>query len=237
LRVVAHDFWLQPDAKHLRPILAKQRYMPHRSGKGIATMQPRLRRSKTEKMIAGVCGGLAEYFAIDPVIVRLIFVLGTLTTGIGILVYPVLWLIMPVGSSAFGAQPNSLNSEELRRRVENVGQEAASFGQSVEREAHEVWQTVAGTSRRGSSAPPASPYYDDTSTGATGATERLYADPTVSTHIAAPPARPRKRFGWAGVVLIGIGVMLLADFFQISTQFVFPLILIAAGIAMLVRKS
>src|SRR5215211_6147998 len=58
-------------------------------------MQPRLMRSRTEVIIAGVCGGLAEYFAIDPVIVRLIFVLVTLTTGIGVIVYPVLWLVMP----------------------------------------------------------------------------------------------------------------------------------------------
>src|SRR5947208_10342328 len=58
-------------------------------------MEPRLRRSRTEVIIAGVCGGLAEYFGIDPVIVRLIFVLVTLTTGIGVLIYPVLWLVMP----------------------------------------------------------------------------------------------------------------------------------------------
>src|SRR5262245_44827421 len=58
-------------------------------------MEPRLRRSRNEVIIAGVCGGLAEYFGVDPVIVRLIFVLVTLTTGIGVLLYPVLWLVMP----------------------------------------------------------------------------------------------------------------------------------------------
>ena len=60
-------------------------------------------RSRTEVIIAGVCGGLAEYFGLDPVIVRLIFVLVTLTTGIGFIVYPVLWLVMPkAGASASG---------------------------------------------------------------------------------------------------------------------------------------
>src|SRR6187431_1182854 len=63
--------------------------------KGRFSMQPRLTRSRTEVIIAGVCGGLAEYFAIDPVIVRLIFVLVTLTSGIGLLVYPILWMVMP----------------------------------------------------------------------------------------------------------------------------------------------
>lgn len=41
-------------------------------------MTKRLYRSKTDKKISGVCGGMADYFAIDPVIVRLLWVLGTL---------------------------------------------------------------------------------------------------------------------------------------------------------------
>ena len=68
-------------------------------------MQPRLMRSRTEVIVAGVCGGLAEYFAIDPVIVRLIFVLVTLTSGIGLLVYPVLWLVMPKAGAQSGGKP------------------------------------------------------------------------------------------------------------------------------------
>jgi phage shock protein PspC (stress-responsive transcriptional regulator) len=46
-------------------------------------------------MLAGVCGGLAEYFAIDPVIVRLIFVLAVIFGGSGILAYIILWIIIP----------------------------------------------------------------------------------------------------------------------------------------------
>lgn len=63
-------------------------------------MQPRLMRSRTEVIVAGVCGGLAEYFAIDPVIVRLTFVLVTLTSGLGLLIYPILWIC-----DAEGGQP------------------------------------------------------------------------------------------------------------------------------------
>ena len=65
-------------------------------------MQKRLMRSQTDKMLGGVCGGLADYFLIDPVIVRLIFVLITITTGLGILFYPVLWLIMPPDDLGIG---------------------------------------------------------------------------------------------------------------------------------------
>ena len=44
-------------------------------------MQKRLQRSRTEKMIGGVCGGLAEYFNVDPTLVRVIWVAMTLSSG------------------------------------------------------------------------------------------------------------------------------------------------------------
>ena len=59
-------------------------------------MEKRLHRSRTEKMIAGVCGGLAEYFNIDPTIVRILWVAITLLGGAGILLYVILWVIMPL---------------------------------------------------------------------------------------------------------------------------------------------
>jgi phage shock protein C len=55
----------------------------------------RLYRSETDRMIAGVCGGLAEYLDVDPVLVRLAMVLFTLAGGSGILVYLIAWIIMP----------------------------------------------------------------------------------------------------------------------------------------------
>jgi phage shock protein C len=55
----------------------------------------RLTRAYDDKMIAGVCGGIAEFFNIDPTLVRLAFVLFTLAGGSGVLLYFVLWIIMP----------------------------------------------------------------------------------------------------------------------------------------------
>ncbi len=53
-------------------------------------------RSRTNRMIAGVCGGLAEYFKIDPSVVRLLWVLGTLLSfGLGVLVYVILFFVFP----------------------------------------------------------------------------------------------------------------------------------------------
>lgn len=77
-------------------------------------MQPRLKRSATESMVAGVCGGLAEYFNIDPVIVRLIFVVVTLTSGLGLPAYLILWLVMPRAAPAGSRQPSEHAGQHAR---------------------------------------------------------------------------------------------------------------------------
>lgn len=60
----------------------------------------RLYRSETDRMVAGVCGGLAEYFKIDPVIVRLIFFILLLPGGLpGFIPYVAMWIIVPTKSS------------------------------------------------------------------------------------------------------------------------------------------
>lgn len=55
----------------------------------------KLYRSRADRRVAGVCGGLAEYFEIDPLLVRILFVIATLAGGPGLLVYIVLALLMP----------------------------------------------------------------------------------------------------------------------------------------------
>lgn len=67
-------------------------------------MKERLFRARKNKIIAGVCSGLGEYFNIDPVIVRILFVVLTVMNGIGILIYILLWIMVPEESfeKAFG---------------------------------------------------------------------------------------------------------------------------------------
>lgn len=62
--------------------------------------QVRLVRSETERMVAGVCGGLADYLNVDPVLVRLAFVVLSLASGVGLVIYAILWAIMPTASNA-----------------------------------------------------------------------------------------------------------------------------------------
>ena len=55
----------------------------------------RLYRSKKERIIAGVCGGIAEYFNVDPTLVRLAWVVLALGWGTGVLAYIIAWIIVP----------------------------------------------------------------------------------------------------------------------------------------------
>jgi len=62
----------------------------------------RLYRSEEHRLLGGVCGGLAEYFKTDPVLVRVIFVLITILLGVilGLVAYIVMWIIVPRASSS-----------------------------------------------------------------------------------------------------------------------------------------
>ncbi len=60
----------------------------------------KLCRSRKERKIAGICGGLAQYFSVDPVWIRLIFVLFFLAGGTALIVYLIMWLIVPLESEA-----------------------------------------------------------------------------------------------------------------------------------------
>jgi phage shock protein C len=56
----------------------------------------RLYRSRNERMIAGVCGGIAEYSNLDPTLVRVLFnLLAFVTGGATLLAYPILWVVVP----------------------------------------------------------------------------------------------------------------------------------------------
>jgi phage shock protein C len=58
--------------------------------------EPRkLYRSRSQRMIAGVCGGLADYFNVDATLVRVLFLLLAVFGGTGLVIYIVMWVIVP----------------------------------------------------------------------------------------------------------------------------------------------
>jgi phage shock protein C len=65
-------------------------------------------------VIAGVCGGLADYFNVDPILIRGLFIVAILAGGGGVLVYIVLWIITPVEAGVFSrpVENKSATNEE-----------------------------------------------------------------------------------------------------------------------------
>ena len=63
-----------------------------------------LRRSRTERQIAGVVGGLAEYFRVDATLLRVIYVVASIVSAAfpGLLVYVLLWLLIPEAEDPAG---------------------------------------------------------------------------------------------------------------------------------------
>lgn len=81
-----------------------------------------LYRSEKNRVIAGVCAGLAEYFNLDPVIVRIFAVLITLFGGSGVLLYFILWIVIPTESAVGKKSENNIknNVEEIKDTTKSV---------------------------------------------------------------------------------------------------------------------
>jgi phage shock protein PspC (stress-responsive transcriptional regulator) len=76
-----------------RPAGAEEKTKPYRSREEGEIR--RLYRSGKDRILGGVCGGMAEYLGIDPVIIRLFWVIGTLAWGFGIILYIIFWIVIP----------------------------------------------------------------------------------------------------------------------------------------------
>jgi phage shock protein C len=188
-------------------------------------MQPRLTRNTDEKMIAGVSGGLAEYFNVDPVIVRLIFVLLTLTSGFGIPVYLVLWLIMPEQKTPTKpAEPGvyQVPAQASESRQVMVGQRATVQQRPGAPSAERRYDPITGL--------PINP------DAAVGETVHLnVGDSTQLSQHQPTPSRPRN-WSTLGAILLGIGGLILLEQIGLNMSLVFPALLIVAGVVLLLRK-
>ena len=80
-------------------------------------MYKKLYRSRKGKMIGGISVGLADYFEIDPVIVRALFIITTIAYGIGIIAYIVLWIIVPMNDFEWDSEfKNESNPEDINMK-------------------------------------------------------------------------------------------------------------------------
>lgn len=84
----------------------------------------KLYRDEDNKVVAGVAAGLARYFDVDPVLVRLIFVVLAFANGLGVLAYLIMWLVVPserLGELS-GEETMRANFDDMRERVRGFGE-------------------------------------------------------------------------------------------------------------------
>ena len=110
-------------------------------------MTDRLYRSAEDRLLGGVCAGLGVYYRINPVLVRVFFIVLTVLGGIGILLYLMLWIIVPSDLQA-GERREMIvaaNAMEIGQSVQEMardGQGALSGGSTMNRQ-RTIWLAVA----------------------------------------------------------------------------------------------
>ncbi|PKM89366.1 MAG: stress-responsive transcriptional regulator [Firmicutes bacterium HGW-Firmicutes-12] len=82
-------------------------------------MTDKLHKSKTDKVLAGVCGGIAEYFNVDSTLIRLAWVLAVFFAGSGLIVYILAMIIMPDDRTYIVKNNSSLSIETIDHEKEN----------------------------------------------------------------------------------------------------------------------
>jgi phage shock protein PspC (stress-responsive transcriptional regulator) len=95
-------------------------------------MKTTLYRSESDRMLGGVCGGLSNYLNIDATLIRLFFAVLFFGSGIGVLTYLALWIIMPNESSEYVGKSFE----------ENIKDSGANFSSRIQTVGEEFWQAV-----------------------------------------------------------------------------------------------
>lgn len=177
----------------------------------------RLVRNPVDKRIAGVCSGLADYFAIDPIIVRVIFVALAFAGGAGLLLYPILWLIMP---------------------TQGTLQSAATYpdqtGQNVQASVNARFDPMTGRPLN-TEAPRFDPYTGQ----AVNADETAIPLTNATVSAATPLSIQQRRRRMFGMTVLGAGLFVLING-TLGLHFgpvLFPLLLIGVGLMTLRRNS
>jgi phage shock protein C len=169
-------------------------------------------RRGSDRIIGGVCSGLAAYFGVDPLLVRIVFVILAFLppgAGIGIILYLVLWFLMEPPQGAPTSSVRNINTR-LRAMADELRDDFRS-----------------GFRSHASAADPPSP------PGAPIA-------PPAQTHRWGRGFGDRPRGLWLGIILVAIGAYLLIDNLGllrgIRWDIVGPVVLIAIGLLVLLRR-
>ncbi len=177
----------------------------------------------TDRILGGVCSGLAEGFHVEVLWVRLAFVVLTFINGVGLLLYVVLWVLIPERT---GYRPPGQNAfESMGADIKRAWADLRTqFGSGPAAPAAPAAPATAATAETAASAPPAA--------GIAVMTEAAAPTP-------APPAGPQPithspTFIF-GAILVVLGIAFLAANSGITWNVILPAALIALGVALLFR--
>jgi phage shock protein C len=193
-------------------------------------------RSSRERMWAGVAGGMAEYFDLDPSLVRLLWVAATVVTGgLAVPVYILAWIILPRDDRSVGYGPGAWHdwSQEFHNETQRLADEARRVADDVRGASH-AWHAP-HTPEPGPG--PTSEGYTPPTAGSAPVEEPWWQ----SERYVEPHRGHHRHSKSTGVVLVALGVLLLAAnagvFRWIDGRTMWPLILIGIGVILLGRQS
>jgi phage shock protein C len=189
-------------------------------------------RRGSDRIVGGVASGLGQYFGIDVLLVRIVFVILALAPpGIGIILYLVLWFLMEPPAGA----PQSA--------TRNIGDRFRTMGDEI----REDFRTGFSRSAGAGSQPPLSS--GPVSGGSSGDPPAGQPSPGGTPPPGSPPPgrgwwspshRGRPRGLWAGIILIALGAYFLLANIGVLSGFrwdlFWPVVLIAIGLLILVRR-
>jgi phage shock protein PspC (stress-responsive transcriptional regulator) len=170
----------------------------------------------TDRILGGVCSGLAEGFHVEVLWVRLAFVVLAFINGVGVLLYVVLWVLMP---ERVGYQPPGQNAFE-------------SMGADIKR----AWADLRTQFGSGPTAPVSPTPAASAAEPAAGATVATEAPAPVPALPSGPQPATRTPSFIFGAILVVLGIAFLAANSGIAWTVILPAALIAVGIALLVRN-
>ena len=201
----------------------------------------RLARSSHERMWAGVAGGMAEYFELDPALVRLLWVAAAVVTGgLAIPIYILAWIILPRDDRPPVGGPTMWRdwSHEFHSETQRLAEEARRMADDV-REGS-PWRAPDPSAPAGSE-PTAGAASEKGAPGVAASAEpdawwnsERYVERPQQHHVRHHPRS-------TGIVLVALGVLLLAAnagiFSWIEWRTMWPLIFIGLGVLLLARQT
>ena len=187
-------------------------------------MQKRAYRNTQDKVLAGVCSGLGEYFSIDPLFIRIAFLLFFFEPPIAVLGYIALWIALPKKPLKIpmiaNQESSDASSKPFEQRVEEFGKEAEIIGEKFGKEAEQLGEEL---SRKVEAA----------AENLEGKVKDAFKDKEIKFNSTVGSNSGKGKT--LGFILIALGVIFLAGNYlpDFGIERLWPIILIAIGISIL----